>query len=77
MRPSAKAWIGLGAYVIVWDWTCADGEMLSEASARYAKKHPVVAYAVVGSVAAHLVNKIPKQFDPIHGVGVALRAWKR
>lgn len=77
MRPSDWAWIALGLGVLIWDVACADGEMLSEASARYAKSHPVVAYAVIGSVAAHLVNRIPKQLDPIHGFGAVLRAWKR
>jgi hypothetical protein len=77
MRPADRAWIALGLGVLVWDAACPNGEMLSEASARYAKKHPVVAYAVIGSVAAHLVDRIPKRFDPIHGVGDVLRAWKR
>jgi hypothetical protein len=77
MRPADRAWIALGLGVVAWDVACDDGEMLSEASARYAKKHPLIAYAVIGSVAAHLVNRIPKRFDPVHGVGALLRVWKR
>lgn len=77
MRPADKAWIALGLGVLAWDAVCADGEMLSEASARYAKAHPVLAYVVIGSVAAHLVNRIPKRFDLIHGIGVGMRRLKR
>lgn len=76
MRSSAKAWVGLAAYVVVWDWACADGEMLSEASSRFAKRHPVAAYAVVGSVAAHLLARIPTRVDPIHYIGSVLRRLK-
>lgn len=76
MRPSTKAWITLIAGVVVWDVVCEPGEMLSEASAGFAKAHPVLAYLVVGSVAAHLVEKIPKRIDPIHGIGVFLRGLK-
>jgi hypothetical protein len=77
VRPSDWAWIALGVGVLSWDVACADGEMLSEASSRYAKAHPFLAYAVIGSVAAHLVNRIPKRFDPIHGLGVGMRRLKR
>ena len=77
MRPADRAWIALTTGVVIWDVVCEPGEMLSEASARYAKAHPVLAYAVIGSVAAHLANRIPKRFDPIHGIGAVLRVWKR
>jgi hypothetical protein len=77
VRPADRAWIALGLGVVAWDVACDDGEMLSEASARYAKNHPLIAYAVIGSVAAHLVGGIPPWADPIHGVGAVLRAWKR
>lgn len=77
MRPADWAWTALATGVVIWDVVCEDDEMLSEASARYAKRHPVLAYVVIGSVAAHLVNRIPKWADPIHGIGVVLRAWKR
>jgi hypothetical protein len=77
LRPADRAWITLGAGVVAWDMACPRGEMLSEASARYAKSHPILAYAVIGSVAAHLTARIPKRFDLIHGVGAVLRAWKR
>jgi hypothetical protein len=76
MRPSDRAWIALGLGIFAWDALCDDGEMLSEASARYAKNHPVLAYAVIGSVAAHLAGNIPRWADPIHAVGVMLRHLK-
>jgi hypothetical protein len=77
MRPSDRAWIALAVSVVAWDMACEPGEMLSEASARYAKSHPIVAYAVIGSVAAHLTARIPKWVDPIHGIGVGLRRVKK
>jgi hypothetical protein len=77
MRPADRAWLALAVGVVAWDVACPSGEMLSEASARYAKSHPVLAYAVIGSVAAHLTARIPKWVDPIHGLGVGLRRLKR
>jgi hypothetical protein len=63
--------------VVAWDLLCADDEMLSQASARYANSHPILAYAVIGSVAAHLTSALPKWVDPIHGIGVGVRRLKR
>lgn len=68
-----KAWMVLVAGVITWDVVCEPGQMLSEASAQHAKDHPFIAYLVVGSVAAHLVGRIPSSVDPIHWLGVGLR----
>lgn len=73
MTPADKAWIAIGMGVIVWDMTCPPGEMLSEASRRYAKNHQLLAHVVVASVGAHLLDLIPRWVDPIHWVGVALR----
>jgi len=77
LRPADRAWIALGAGVLVWDMTCPSGEMLSEASARYAKDHPLAAYAVIASVAFHLSSALPKRVDPIHWVGAGLRQVRR
>lgn len=77
MRPSDWAWIVLATGVVIWDVVCEPGEMLSEASARYAKNHPLIAYVVIGAVAAHLSGSSPRWADPIHGIGVILRRVKR
>lgn len=77
MRPSDRAWIALTTGVVVWDVVCEPGEMLSEASSRYAKAHPVLAYGVIAAVAAHLSGSIPRWADPIHGIGFVLRQMKR
>jgi hypothetical protein len=77
LQPSDVAWIGLGLGVIAWDLLCPDGEMLSEASRRYAKNHQLVAFGVVASVGAHLLDLIPRWADPIHWVGVGLRRIRR
>lgn len=76
MRPSDRAWIVLGGYVVAWDMLCPDDEMLSEASWRYAQHHRVLAYSVVASVALHLTNLLPKWVDPIHAAGQVLRTLR-
>lgn len=63
MRPSDRAWIALAAGIITWDACCPIGEMLSEASARYTRSHPVVWPLVVGYTAGHLVHVWPERFD--------------
>jgi hypothetical protein len=76
VRPSDRAWLALGVGVLTYDVACRDGEMLSQASARYAREHPVAAYAVVAAVALHLVDRIPAAVDPIHWVGIGLRGLR-
>jgi hypothetical protein len=73
MRPSDRAWLALGAGVLAWDVACPDGEMLSQASDRYAQKHRWLAYSVIASVALHLTSLLPYWVDPVHAVGVMLR----
>ena len=73
LRPADKAWLSLAFGVLAWDLLCPDDEMLSEASSRYAASHPLVAYAVVVSVALHLVDRLPSWIDPIHGLGIGVR----
>jgi hypothetical protein len=76
MRPADRAWLTLAAGVLIWDVACPNDEMLSEASRRYAKSHPVAAYGVIASVALHLTSLLPKWVDPIHAIGVVLRKAK-
>lgn len=65
LRPSDKAWIVLGAGVLVWDVCCPRGEMLSEASARYTAGRPVLSRLLIGYVAVHLMHVVPQRWDPL------------
>jgi hypothetical protein len=78
LRAADKAWLVLAAGILAWDIVCEDDEMLTEASRRYAKAHPVVAHAVVASVALHLTDLVrPRWADPIHIIGLGVRRLKR
>lgn len=63
MRPSDRAWIALGVGVVAWDAACPRGEMLSEASARYAKTRPWLWKGLVVYVAGHLMHIWPERID--------------
>lgn len=72
MRASDKAWLTLAAGVVVWDVACPRGEMLSEASARYATARPVLSRAVIGYVAIHLMHLLPPRCDPLSLLAAAV-----
>jgi len=63
MRPSDRAWLVLAAGVVVWDLVCPPGEMLSDASARYAAARPIVSRLVIVYTAGHLMHVWPARFD--------------
>ena len=63
MKAGDWAWVALGAGVLVWDVWCPRGEMLSDASTRYVRAHPVVARAVMGYVAGHVMHVWPRRVD--------------
>lgn len=67
LRPSDKAWMVLGAGVLVYDMASPRGETLSEGVDRYRCRWPVRTHLVVVVVAAHLLRKLPVQLDPLHG----------
>jgi hypothetical protein len=72
MRPSDRAWLVLAGSVAVWDAVCDDGEMLSQASARYRVSHPVLWPAVIIYLAAHLCHVVPHRVDPLSRLAAAL-----
>ncbi|BBZ14783.1 DUF7427 family protein [Mycobacterium branderi] len=57
----------------MWDALCPPDEMLSDASRRYAKTHPLLTYWVIGTVVLHLIGRLPHAVDPIHLVGEGFR----
>lgn len=63
MRPSDKAWLLLAAGVAAWDVLCPRGEMLSEASERYGRRHPLLWGGLVVYTAGHLLHVWPRRFD--------------
>lgn len=72
-RVGNWGWTALAAGVIVWDVVAS--ETLSSAYDRYLQ-HPVKRVVAVGAVAltaAHLLNCLPKQYDPfdkaLNGLG--------
>lgn len=68
MRYATKAWIGLAVYIAAVEIAAPPGETLSEAVDNWIERHPGKAlwYAGVFVVATHLLNLMPKRFDPIH-----------
>jgi hypothetical protein len=68
MRYGNKAWIGLAVYLAIVEILAPPGETLSEAMDEWLQSHlgKALSYTAVGVTAAHLVNLLPQQFDPIH-----------
>lgn len=64
LQPTDKAWLVLIAYVLAVNITLR--EQLSSAMDRYLKAHRWTFEAVLLAVYAHLSNKVPDRYDPIH-----------
>lgn len=68
MRPSTKAWIGIGLGVAAYDALCPQEEQLSKRFDEWMDK-PItrlVSLIMLGAVAGHLTRAIPEQIDGIH-----------
>lgn len=65
MQPADRAWLTLAAGVIAWDVVCPHDEMLSDASARYTKNHPLAWGGLVIYIAGHLIHVWPRRVDPL------------
>lgn len=63
MRPADRAWLTIAAGVVAWDASCRDGEMLSDASARYTHAHPVLWPLLVIYTSGHLLHIWPANAD--------------
>lgn len=72
-RPADVAWIALAAGIVAYEVAAPPGELLSEGVDRYLTRRPWVTRAVVGVVAAHLLNLIPNRVDPIHQAAILFR----
>lgn len=77
LDPSDKAWITLGAGVLLYDLMANEGMTLSEGADKYMVHHPWWTRAVGVALAAHVCNMIPNQWDPVHGLFLLCRRWRR
>jgi hypothetical protein len=77
IEPADKAWIVLGAGVLLWDLLAPDGQTLSEGADKYMLHHPWFTRAVGLSLVLHVCNMIRPELDPVHGLFVLTRRWRR
>lgn len=66
---ATKGWISLGVHILAIELAAPDGQLLSEGVDRALEKplSRAIAYAVIVSTAAHLLNLIrPNTYDPYH-----------
>ncbi len=72
MRYGARGWAGLAAHIAVVELLAPPGETLSETVDDWMSRHSgrVLWFALVGVVAAHLLNLLPERVDPIHRIFV-------
>jgi len=73
MKGGDYAWLGIAIGVAAYESSCPPGELLSEAADRYRAKHPLITDALIVYVAAHLLRKWPRRFDPLHHLAVKLK----
>ena len=67
MRPSERAWLGLGAGIAVYEVLCPRGETLSECVDAALEGSPLtraVTLGAIGVTALHLANLLPPKYDP-------------
>ena len=64
MRSAERAWVALGVGVLAYELMAEDGELLSHQVDRWLESHPIITYTAVSVTAAHLLNVIPRKFDP-------------
>lgn len=70
MRTSDRAWIVLASAIVTYEVVAQPDELMSEAVDRYLDSRPWLTRLIVAVVAAHLLNLIPPQFDPLHRVAL-------
>lgn len=69
-NTATKAWGYIGAFVLAYEATCGQNQLLSEGCDRALLKHPIATRAAIGVTALHLMNAFEavglEQLDPIH-----------
>ena len=80
IHRSDIGWALLAAYIIGYELTAGEGELLTHGAERYLASHPWIWRAVVGFTAGHLLGILPTWLDPYRHTNViyvALRVRKR
>lgn len=77
LQPADRGWIVLGASVLLWDLWAPEGQTLSEGADKYMLHHPWWTRAVGVALLGHVCNVWPARLDPIHGLFVLSRKWRR
>jgi len=70
---AGQGWALLALYVILFDLTCRDGQMLSEGADRALERYPRATAAGIAMVALHLGNCLDPRYDVIHQL---TRLWR-
>lgn len=60
--------LAIGGQVVYHEAACEEGQLISQGFDRALEKHPVLVRVLVLITAAHLINWLPKQVDPYHGI---------
>lgn len=68
--PSGEEmWADLLGQILYYEFVCDEENLLSAASARARRKHPVLVCAFTAVTVAHLMDWLPEKFDPYVVVG--------
>ena len=62
---ASKGWKALITAIAIYEFLCAEEELLSRGFDRLLAKHPVWPRMIVLAVALHLINWIPSRVDPV------------
>jgi uncharacterized membrane protein len=77
LQPADRAWIVLGAGVLLYDVFAVPGQTLSEGADRYMVHHKWVTRSVGIALVAHVCNMVGPRYDLVHWLFVLSRKWRR
>lgn len=60
---SKRAWQAMALGILLYEFTCPEGELLSEGVDKALDAHPVLTRLAIGMTALHLVNALPPKID--------------
>lgn len=65
MRSGDYAWLAMAAAILAYELGAPRGELLTQAADRYRARRPLLTYAVITYIAAHLARIWPQRLDPL------------
>ena len=68
MKHADIAWLVLAVLILVYEVAAPPGELLSEGWDRYLVRFPVSSRIVPVVLTLHVLNLLPKQFDPLYRI---------